>query len=169
MRKVKAIATIIVTSLFLLNLNTALAQRGQGRQGVRMQDDPRMNQKCEQMIPDLTEEQENKISELRTSHMKNMLEDRNLLNENRAKLRTLQTQDNPDMDAIHSLIEEMGKIRTEMQKERASHHQEIRSMLSEEQKLYFDKHLMRQGRGTYSKGFRGHGMRGSGYRGCSRL
>jgi Spy/CpxP family protein refolding chaperone len=142
--------TLLVSLLLVLIASPGFAQRGQGRYGMGMNERPGRNQQFFQMIPDLSEEQESKIETLRVDHMKEMMSKRNTLNEKRAKLRTLQTQDKPDMQAINSLIEEMGDVRTEMQKKRASHHQEIRSLLTEEQKVYFDNHLMRRGK----RGFR---------------
>ena len=133
----------IITALLVLSGGTALGQRGQNKQMMGMKDAPGRHQQCQNMIPDLTEEQQNQIEEMRLDHMKEMMDVQNKLNEKRAELRTLQTKDNPDMEAIYSVIEEMGQVRTEMHKKRAKHHQEIRSLLNEEQKIYFDKHMMR--------------------------
>jgi Spy/CpxP family protein refolding chaperone len=105
------------------------------------------------MIPDLTEEQKEQIKGLRVDHIKEMTQVRNKLMEKRASLRTLQTQDNPDMAAINKTIEEMGEVRTSLQKARAEHHQAIREILTEEQRTFFDARLKRGHRmaGCYGK------------------
>ena len=147
MNKIKAIA---LTGLLMIATGTTFAQMGQGKRGMRpgmgMKNQSGMYQNCQRMIPDLTEEQENKIQKLRTAHMNEMTDFRNQLNEKRARLRTLQTSDNPSMNNINKVIEEMGDIRTEMHKERVSHLQKVRSELTDEQKTYFDNRMMRQGR-----------------------
>jgi Spy/CpxP family protein refolding chaperone len=141
MKRINKITAILVSALFLLASGSTFAQMQKKGMGMR-KNAPGMHQQCMNMIPDLTEEQESKIEDLRLSHMKEMMQQRNQLDEKRAELRTLQTQDNPEMEAIYSVIEEMGKIRTDMHKGRAKHHQEIRSLLNEEQKIFFDKHMM---------------------------
>jgi len=101
---------------------------------------PQFNQQF-QRIPDLTADQQEQIKEFRVDQMKQMTRFRNNLMEKRATLRKLQTQEDPDMKAINNTIEEMGQIRTEMHKARAEHHQEIREILTEEQRAFFDARM----------------------------
>ena len=75
---------------------------------------------CCQNIPNLTEEQENQIDELRSDHMEKMAE---LRQKRRA---------NTDFDKKR-------KIRETMLDERETHRTEIQSLLTEEQQAYFDK------------------------------
>jgi Spy/CpxP family protein refolding chaperone len=89
-------------------------------------------------IPDLTEEQQTKIHELRTAHMKAMLKYRNEINEKEARLNTLQTEDNADMDKIYKVIDEIGALETEMNKKNALLRQEIRQLLNDDQRVFFD-------------------------------
>lgn len=149
MKHFNRLYAILLTGLFLFTAANIMAQRGQGfkGQGMGMHEGPGFNQQC-QMIPDLTEDQQKKIKDLRTDQIKQMTQFRNKLAEKRAALRTLQTQKNPDMDAINNTIEEMGQISTEMQKTRAEHHQEIREILTEEQRAYFDAR-MKGSRGNF--------------------
>jgi len=154
--KTKAnITTLYVAALLMISSATALAQRGQGMMGKRMPGERmnRVQRHCTQMIPDLTEQQKSQIQELRVDQMKQMTSFRNQLMEKRARLRTLETQDAPDMNAINSAIEEMGSIRINMQKARAEHRQEVREILTEEQKAFYDARLMHR-RGKFS-GHRG--------------
>ncbi len=112
-------------------------------------------------IPNLTEEQQTKINAMRTAHQKEMLPMRNQMGEYRAQMRTLQTKANPDMDAINSLIDKMSSLKSKMMKQRAAHKQEVRSLLTEEQKLAFDT---RQGFGRRGqKGGKGHCGMGRGW------
>ncbi|MFN8206763.1 MAG: Spy/CpxP family protein refolding chaperone [Bacteroidales bacterium] len=112
-------------------------------------------------IANLSEEQKTKISAMRTSHMKEMQQLKNLAAENRAHYRTLMSADKADMAAINKNIEEFGKLRVEMMKKQAAHKQDIRSLLTEEQRLAFD---MKQGKGMHDgEGCEGcRGMKGDG-------
>lgn len=117
-------------------------------------------------IPDLTDAQQKKLDQLRTAHWKEMSDYRNQLNEKHARLQTLQSADKADMNAINTLIDEIGKIKTQMAKATAAHRQEVRGELTEQQRVFFDQ---RRGRGFgpgygHGKGFRGgKGHRGGGF------
>ena len=119
-------------------------------------------------IPNLTDEQNKQIADLQTDHLKKMTNLRNQLFEKQAHLRTLNTADTPDMKAINTTIEEIGSLRTDMMKERESHLQKVRGLLTADQRVVFDSspmHGKRFGRGNghgYDYG-RGQG-RGMGYR-----
>jgi Spy/CpxP family protein refolding chaperone len=166
MKRTKRFTAILLTGIMMIATISSFAQRGQRQGNPGMRKNTPMQQRLYENIPGLTEEQENQIDELRVPHMKEMKDFYNQLNEKRAKLRTLQTKDNPEMDAIYKVIEEMGAIRTKMHKARAKHHQEIRSILNEEQKIYFDKHRTRMNKGMRPRGRNnGRGM----YRGCGRM
>jgi len=135
-------ATILMTT-------TSFAQRGNGNgngNGNRGE--------CNG-ISDLTEQQSKQLQTLRTAQAQDMLTYRNQLGEKRARLRTLQTAENPDMKAINTTIEEMGAIKITKNKKRAAHKQEVRKILTPEQRTQFD---MRNGNRGH-KGHRGNGMR----------
>ncbi|MFC2096315.1 Spy/CpxP family protein refolding chaperone [Bacteroidota bacterium] len=121
---------------------------------------------CER-IPDLTEEQQTKIKDLRLDQMKKMTDFRNQMNELQAKKQTLMTSDNSDMKEINSVIDQMTNVHNKMMKTSAQHHQDVRNLLTDEQKVIFDS-MPRRGR-RHGKGMRndhGHGrgaMQGAGY------
>jgi Spy/CpxP family protein refolding chaperone len=168
MKKTSTITLALLAGILMIS-SAAFGQRGQGMMGQgRMSNAPMgwgqgrmgggpmwMGQRC-QMIPDLTQEQQSQIKELRVEQMKQMTTHRNNLLEKRAQLRNLQIADNPDMDAINGLIEEMGDIRTNMQKNRAQHRQEIRQILNEEQRAFFDSRRMHS-RKSYHRNFNRRG------------
>jgi Spy/CpxP family protein refolding chaperone len=95
-------------------------------------------------ISNLSEEQKTKISAMRTNHMKEMQQLKNLAAENRAHYRTLMSADKADMAAINKNIEEFGKLKVEMMKKNAAHQQDVRALLTDEQRLAFD---MKKGKG----------------------
>ena len=126
-KKVSVLAAI----LFMFIGSNLYAQRGKGisAQGG----DQKLNQHC-RMIPDLTEDQENKIEALRVEHLKEMNAFRNQVNELRAKKQTVMTSDNPDMKEINSIIDQMSEVHNKMMKASAKHQQSVRGLLTEEQK-----------------------------------
>lgn len=98
-----------------------------------------------------TEEQQAKVKELRLESAREIKPLKNELNELQAKQQTLSTADKADMNAINSNIDKMGKLKADIAKIMAKQHQEIRSMLSEEQLIKFDE--MRARRGDRKPGF----------------
>jgi acyl-CoA reductase-like NAD-dependent aldehyde dehydrogenase len=102
-----------VNLAFLLMLIT-LTTQSFGQRGRKMNN-------CCQNIPNLTEEQQDQIDELRSSHLEKMAE---LRQERRGTTN----------------FDEKDEIREKMLKERETHREEIRALLTEEQQAYFDKH-----------------------------
>lgn len=163
----KTYLKLAVGMLFaFLIANSAVAQqgRGQGNGQGRGQGYGQGQQDCN--LPDLTEAQQQQMEKLRTEHQKTMLAHHNQMGELQAKLRTLETADKADQNAIDATIDQMGKMRTDMQKKNAAHRQAIRSLLDEKQRLAFDsqdhrgRHHgegMREGRGRRD-GRGGRGM-----------
>jgi Spy/CpxP family protein refolding chaperone len=92
------------------------------------------------MIPDLTDEQKEQMEDLHIEHMKAVQSVHNKINEKEARLRTLQTADKVNMSEINKTIEDIGQMRTELMKLKAAHHQKIRSLLTDNQRVFFDAH-----------------------------
>lgn len=92
------------------------------------------------MISGLTEEQKEQMKGLRVEHMKAVQPLRNQIGEQRARLRTLSTSDKVDMAEINRVIDDIGKTRTQMMKAGAQHRQDVRELLTGEQRVIFDAH-----------------------------
>lgn len=108
--------------------------------------DPNFCKRTECPIPNLTEEQQSKLKEFRIAHLKEMQTYQNQLGELKAKEHTLATADKPDIKAINANIDEITKVQNQMMKSKASHRQQVRALLTEEQKLWFDTHKSKNGR-----------------------
>lgn len=98
-----------------------------------------------------TEEQREQMKALRLETTKEIQPLRNELNELKARQRTLTTAEKADMNAINGNISKMSAIQAEIQMVRAKQHQEIRSMLSEEQRIKFDEMKNRRDRQARKK------------------
>ena len=93
----------------------------------------------------LTDEQKAKLKDLKIAHQKETLKLRNKMGELHAHLRTLSTAEVADMKAINATIDEITQTQNQMMKSREGFKQQIRAMLTEEQRLQFD--MQKQGRG----------------------
>lgn len=142
------ILTIFCTVLMFLLSTNLFAQYDEDRKPPPGTEDehfkaphmmkPPKHQKELAPIPDLTEEQKEQIKELEINHMKETLTLKNQLGEKEARLRTLSTADNVDINLIYEQIEEIGELKTQMMKQQAALHQEIRKILTDDQKVFFD-------------------------------
>lgn len=150
---------VLVIAVLMFTGADLYAQRGRNysEQGKGLN----MDRAC-QMIPDLTEDQQAKIQALRTGHIKEMTAFRNQMNELKAKKQTLMTSDNSDMKDLNANIDQITSVHNKMMKASAKHHQDVRNLLTDEQKVYFDSKPMRgrgQGRGMGDRDGNGRGDR----------
>ena len=146
--KFKTLALLMVATL--LSINTSVfAQKG----NMQMHN----NRNCN--IPNLTEEQETKIEKLRTAHMQEMLSQKTQLEEKKAHKKSLMVAKEIDLKAINKTIDEMSAIRVNMQKMKAKHHKAVRSLLTDEQKVFFDNHYLNKRSNNRAYGRRRGGMK----------
>ena len=134
MKTMKIVSTTFIMLIFATGF--LIAQPGQ-RAGVKT-DGRKAARGMMMQIPDLTEQQQTSIREAATEMRQEILPLRNQIREKSAQLQTLRTQEKADLNAIHKALEEIGDLKTEIAKERATLHQEIRSVLNEEQRLWLD-------------------------------
>ncbi len=109
-------------------------------------------------IPNISTDQQSKITDFRLAHLKEMQTNRNQLAIKRANMQALRAEGN--IKSINKTIDEMGVIRTNMQKSKEQHIQDIRSILTTDQQVYFDNSNRGTGNGQYCRGNRqGQGNR----------
>lgn len=150
--KTRKITTILLAGMLLLFTGKLV----NAQTDVEKPNQPGCN-KMHQML-DLTEEQQGKIEELKTAQMKEMLQLKNQLNELKAKQQTLKSAENADMKAINANIDEITSVKNKMMKQKAKHHQDVRALLTEDQRVKFDSHRFGKGHGC-DYGFM-HGQKG---------
>jgi Spy/CpxP family protein refolding chaperone len=139
-KAIKSKHILLLTAALLILTSSAFAQQARMQPGAMGKQGMRGKEHAEHMpmIPDLTEKQKEQIKELRTEHLKAMLPLKNQLMEKRARLRTLSTSEKVDIREVNSVIEEIGTLKTKIMKEQAAHRQDVRTLLTEEQRLFFD-------------------------------
>ncbi len=168
--KMKSKSLLMILTVVLLGLTTTeiMAQRGKGngppdgKRGIGPGNCPVMN------LPDLTENQKEKIQDLNTSHMKETLPLRHDLRIKHAELRKLMTQEGFSTNNINDKVDEITNVQGRLMKMHAAHKQEIRKILNDEQKTIYDNrlHKMKMGPGQgfgKDKPWKGKGFYGRGY------
>lgn len=160
------ILSLALIAIFAISF-TAMAQR-QDRKSRAPQQRQMMADRADRARGNFetffTEEQQEKIKELRLESSKEIQPLRNELNELRAKQQTLTSAEKADLNAINKNIDQMADVQAKIQKIQAKQQQEIRSMLDDEQRIKFDEMKTRRDRNnrdfsrkpTYRDGFK-HG------------
>ena len=106
--------------------------------GQRMEKGNFGNDHSRMGLPNLTDDQKTKMKDLRLAHMKEVQPLQNQLGELRAKQRTLTTAEKPDMKLINANIDEITKVQSQLMKSQAQMKQQIRALLTDEQRIAFD-------------------------------
>ena len=169
MRRIKNYLIVFEVTGFLFGLiQVTTAQPGYGKglnkPGVQGKGYGPQQGQC-QWIPDLTEEQQEQIKELRTAHLKEVQSLRSEMMINKAKMNALMIEDDPDLDQINKLIEETGAIQIEMRKNAAAHKLEVLELLTDEQKVVMDSRTGRSKGNFHGQNFRQRGPGQCGFRG----
>ncbi|MBN1989854.1 MAG: periplasmic heavy metal sensor [Bacteroidales bacterium] len=159
---------LLVALVALITIGTAnsFAQRGMGRgagQGYGLSQTEQQPFHCNR-IPNLTQEQSTQIEALRVTHLKEVTDLRNQMNEKRARLRTLESADKPNLNEINKTIDEHTAIKANLMKKRAAHRTEVSNLLTDEQRVYFNSTNKGKRNGD-GRGQRGN-RNGRGGRGC---
>jgi Spy/CpxP family protein refolding chaperone len=134
---------------------------------------------------DLTDQQQDALKSLRLEHYKEIKPLRSKMIELKAKEQALLAEDEVDMKAVNSVIDEQSDLSNQIRKLRVEHQVQVRNILTEEQKMILDQSRayrnFGRGRGfdcPYGyqrwgdgKGYRGNGpgMRGNRPRGWRAL
>lgn len=126
----KTIKMAIVTSCVLLCSFSIFAQMHNER--------PSKHCFVQNKVHDLSPEQEAKIETIELTHLKKMQQLRNTKHELQAHLQTLETAETSSLDAINKQIDQIGAAQISIMKERAAFRQQIRTLLTDKQRIMFD-------------------------------
>ncbi len=150
MKKLTAVISMIVVSVLLIS-GSLSAQQGNMKGMKGMKGNKHMYSSCHkgsfQNIPNISDEQKAQLKSVRTKMMKEVLPIKNSLKEKMAHLNTLSTATKVDMKAINKQIESIGKDKVVMMKIKANFRQEVRKLLTDDQRVYFDTHSNMMGNG----------------------
>lgn len=113
---------------------TAISQPMRGREKMPRAASPGEEIGRMGITPPLTTEQTEKICALRIDHQKATIDLRADLQKKRLDLHTLMMATKPNEKKINAVIEEMGALRTQLQKQRVSYRLKVREILTPEQR-----------------------------------
>ena len=130
-------------------------RQGQGRHGMKGMMG-HGNMMCDML--DLTTDQQKQMNEMKLNMEKEMLPLRSEMMQAKGELRLLKVENKPNLKAINNKIDDVVSLKAKIMKLRAKHQLEVRSILTDEQKLKWDQ------RQLHKKGRKGH--RGDGGFGC---
>ena len=145
------IVSILIVTMFLIS-SVVIAQPGNhGKKWNQNHDREQMSQKRFAENKGMhgnffTEEQKETMKTMRLEMAKKVKSFKNELRELMAHQQTLATADKADLKAINKNIEKMSDAKTEIAKIMAAQHQQVRSLLSEEQLMKFDSMKGKQGK-----------------------
>ncbi|MCR5454617.1 MAG: Spy/CpxP family protein refolding chaperone [Bacteroidales bacterium] len=97
----------------------------------------------------LTDDQAKKMEQLRDQAQKKVFQLELQIKEKKAHLDVLRYADNADMKAINATIDEIARLKAEKMKAREANIQDMRKMLTDEQRIKFDA----MGGKCFDKGF----------------
>lgn len=161
----KKIGSIVLVALMMLSVS-AYSQRGQ-QIGADKSLIYKGYDRTDCRIPNLTDEQQQKIKDLKVKHIKEVTPLKNELGEKKARMRTLQSADKQDLNAINKNIDEMASLRAQIQKKAAAHRAEVASLLTDEQRVVFNTRSgNKMGKGMKHGGRKGMGQ-GRGMGNCN--
>ena len=159
---------LLVISIFMLVFTApAFAQMSHMREGGDAtethheemdQEKERHDDAC--WMKSMTDEQKAKAAKMRLKFKKVKYHLKAQITVKKVELATLVTQDNPDQDAINKKIEEILDLKREKMQKKYAYKVALRGMLTPEQRVSFDMHMLKKayhGKGHGHKG--GHGYR----------
>lgn len=153
--KTKVLSIVLVTVMFAASsfAQKPIHKNENGKRIAMVQKFKQRQNRSDNNFSFLNEGQKESMKQIRLEGAKVLKPFKNELRELHARQITLTTAETADMNAINLNIEKMGKIKTEIAKYHAKQHQEVRSLLTEEQLLKFD---LMKGRKQNSQNFREH-------------
>jgi Spy/CpxP family protein refolding chaperone len=141
-KKVSIFSMILISGMLL----SAFVPKSSFSQKVEKQENVKTckkDQSCKKsdhfgFIPNLTEDQKTKISDLHLNFQKENLQLKNQMEEKEAHLKTVSMVDKVDMVEVNKTIDEMFVLKASIAKKKEALHQDIRNLLTVEQKVVFD-------------------------------
>lgn len=95
----------------------------------------------------LTEEQRKTMQEMRLKHKKELIPIQGKLKEKQLDLKAEMMADEPNQSKINAIVDDIAKLRAELQKKKIAHRLAIRNILTDEQRKIWDanKHMRKRG------------------------
>lgn len=142
-RGLKSMVLVLLLTGFAVQ---AQAQRRGNNDGPKREwAEARRGEAPEMRLPNLTDQQKEQIKAIMLKGRKETLPLQNALREKQAELHTLRTAENYNERAVKSKIDEITELQHSLMLLREQHRQEIREVLTEEQRIIFDSKPPKKG------------------------
>lgn len=92
----------------------------------------------------LTEDQEKQLGKLKLEFKKKVLPLKAKIKQAKIELALLVTSDKPNQDSINKKIDELLKLKGEKMRLKSSHKMAVRKILTDEQRVKFDLHVLKK-------------------------
>lgn len=146
--KTRILITLMMAALFVsaaaFAQNPTKENQRPGQKSMEMRQAERQHFRANSF---LTDEQKEAVKKIRMETAKEVKPLKNQLRELQAHQQTLATAENADMKAIYKNIDKMSGVKAEIAKIMAKQRQEVRSLLTDEQRLKMDQRMDRRQRG----------------------
>lgn len=144
---------ILLLVAFTAIISTVLVQ-AQRQQGP-MRDGKTQARNLDQCMLDLSAEQQAKIDELRIANLAKMQTLRLDVKEHKLQLERLEIAETVNQKSIDTKIDELYAAKAKIAKQRSTHHQDVRALLTKEQCVIFDTRGPRNGKGNHYQRYGG--------------
>ena len=145
MRPAKVTKMLMMIALAAISLSPLSAQNMKMRMnsendGMRMGDQmapeaPRMRM---MEIPDLTDDQKNKMEDIHLKYQKQIQQLQNQIGEKEARLRTLMSEEKVNKSDVYKVVEDIGDLQTKIRKLHIDMRIEIGQILTDKQKVFMN-------------------------------
>ena len=147
---------VLTATLVTLAVSMSYAQRGQGRMGRQYEgraggDGQQMHERMMNAL-ELSDEQRAQVRALKLTQRKTNIGQRSQVELKKVELQELLTGAEPNLRQVESKLREMADIRIEVRMSHIRTHQQVRTLLTDEQKVKFDKFKHRMGMGRQGMG-----------------
>jgi Spy/CpxP family protein refolding chaperone len=144
-KKVSVFSMVLISAMLLSAFvpKNSFGQKAEKQENVK---NCKKDQGCHKkgsfsFIPNLTEDQKTKINDLHLIVQKDVLQLKNQMGEKEAHLKTVSMVDKVDMVEVNKTIDEMFVLKASIAKKKEAFHQDVRNLLTVEQKVVFDSKM----------------------------
>jgi len=132
-----ALAAISLSSLSAQNMKMRMnSENGGMRMGDQMAPEAPHMRMME--IPDLTDDQKNKMEDIHLKYQKQIQPLQNQIGEKEARLRTLMSEEKVNKSDVYKVVEDIGDLQTKIRKLHIDMRIEVSQILTDKQKVFMN-------------------------------
>ena len=149
MKTKKLLYPLMILSIILISASV-FSQERSGRKEKKHEFQRERSENCvidhETLIPDLTDDQKEQIKSIKLEGMKEIQPLENKIGEKEARLKTLTTEEPINYKEVDVTINEIYDLKATILQKQIRSRQKIKELLTEDQKIIFDKMPLTRGK-----------------------